>query len=144
VIRKLVTWAESRTYFYWRLRRRLKEFELFARLEWTVNKASSENSTAQARKQFTAELQQFAVKGGVSEEDWENDQILVSWFEQHAKEIHDFVQEKKNQLYVSAVTEKVRKLVQGVAQETSPVDALKSALSALSVEEKALLQQALN
>jgi hypothetical protein len=36
VIRKEVKWSESRTYFYWRLRRRLIEFEIANSLKTTA------------------------------------------------------------------------------------------------------------
>ncbi len=145
VIRKLVQWAESRKYFYWRLRRRLREFELFNALELKPSGVSAnntaENSTAQARKIFTADLYQWALSKGVTEEIWDDDHKVLLWLDNHVDELNSFVQSKKNQVHAKTITEKVRKLIQ---ESSGEVSVLKIALASLSTEEKVMLQQALN
>ena len=71
VIRRQVKWAESRSYFFWRLRRRLAEFE--------YAKATHANSRRQAIK----ELESWFLGKGGDEAVWNDDKGLVQWLDDH-------------------------------------------------------------
>lgn len=135
VIRKLVPWAESRRYFFWRLRRRLREFELFSSLQL---KAAD---TAPLRKKFVSELQQWVLGRGATQEIWEDDKALLEWLEANAAALSAFMDQKKSEVKAAALCEQLRQL--SATESGAAVDALKNALSTLSDEQKALLQKAL-
>jgi acetyl-CoA carboxylase / biotin carboxylase 1 len=133
VIRKLIQWAESRKFFYWRLRRRLQEFQMFGSLQLTVM------DTNKARKEFIAEVQQWAYSLGANQDIWESDEALIEWFDKHSKELKAFLLSKKNAVHAENVSVQLQQLL----QSESSTDGLKAALAGLSAEQRALLSKAL-
>lgn len=138
VIRKLVKWAESRTYFYWRLRRRLVEFELFNSLECKVQESAAQ------RKQFLAQLQQY-YQSQQAEIDWDDDEKIFHWLQDHMSEVKSFVWKIKSQQQVNYIAEKMKALLHNLPSQSADVGhLLKDAFQTLSAEEKALLSSALH
>lgn len=125
VIRKQVPWAQSRVYFYWRLRRRLFEFEMVA--------AHSQNAGVKdklTRKQFSAQLREWFVtlsdSGG--EEVWDDDKRLLEWTNKPANKAR--LDTYLHKMRLSSVSEKVREVLEEVASAaTGDVGALQAALS---------------
>lgn len=86
VIRKQVQWEKSRTFFYWRLRRRLLEFSAAAKLGANSN-----------RKRVSEGLATwFLAQGGLANE-WEDDKRVVSFFEQREDMLAEYIAEKVGQ-----------------------------------------------
>jgi len=93
VIRRQVQWAESRSFFYWRLRRRLKEFEI-------VNACGSQATPGQ-RKQSIAALRtwfcsQQGSSGGGGADTWEDDRAMTEWFACHGAEVEGYISSVKS------------------------------------------------
>jgi acetyl-CoA carboxylase/biotin carboxylase 1 len=160
VIRRQVQWAESRKFFYWRLRRRLIEFDVANRLAkfatapgaasaaaglagTAASGASSTSNTTSAsgksgfRKETTAELQLWHAQVTNNPAMWEDDRELVDWFHTNPTALESFLAGKRAQLLVSQVGERLDALA---GLETK---AVKEALKALTPEARAALLQAL-
>ncbi|CAM9637735.1 unnamed protein product, partial [Choristocarpus tenellus] len=72
VIRREVPWSESRVYFYWRLRRRLAEFDLRAQvgLQEADPRLSPLGASALLEEWFVATA---------GEGSWESDKDVLCW-----------------------------------------------------------------
>lgn len=144
VIRKLVPWAESRSYFYWRLTRRLREFELYDKVMNGIPTAS--RST---RKQFTKDLRSFYatslhIDSADLEECWDEDRKVLSWLnEQSSRSVQEFFWQKRSALQGEQIASRVQDLVGSATSSSAVVAALQQSFQSLSAEEKALLQAAL-
>jgi len=81
VIRRVVKWADSRAYFYWRLRRRLAEFSL-SREILAIDKANKfGNGHLKSRKDIIQLIKNWFLEEDGDEVTWEDDRYVVAWFE---------------------------------------------------------------
>lgn len=142
VIRNQVQWAQSRKYFYWRLRRRLKEFE-FAE---NVFSSCSGPKSGQ-RQQLLQDLETWFLGVGGSPAVWEDDQAIVCWYDENKDKLQEFLGKKKCALQSQQVKDKLENIlsvVKGNALQIKDAQAtLREALQGLSSEEKELLAAAL-
>lgn len=84
VIRQLVRWSESRSYFYWRLRRRLQEFDLHRQANASGKRAD-----------FLEKLNAFALAAGARPETLTSDKNFVQFLADHAAAVQRFVREEQ-------------------------------------------------
>ena len=107
VIKKQVPWAQSRSFFYWRLRRRLAEFDIAKRIH-AVSKSSSSSSAALDkgyRKKYIAKFQEwFAASSSADPSVLESDRGFVEWAKENSSKIDDFVKKESNVLLKAALT----------------------------------------
>jgi acetyl-CoA carboxylase/biotin carboxylase 1 len=78
VIEREVEWSNARSFFFWRLRRKLAEFDLRKKIQEAseVGRSSKRLAALEAGryvKNWFFELQ------GVNEEQWENDKAVLAW-----------------------------------------------------------------
>eukprot|EP01033_Poteriospumella_lacustris_P007091 gene7093-5101_t len=146
VIRQQVNWAESRVFFYHRLKRRLTEFAAMNAINEgleVTNKAS--------RKVLSHALQEHIVQTtqAMSAAQWEDDRYVVAWYEAHRTELQAWIETTRATKQAAVIREQLQSVL---ASTTASADAssssanvaiLSKALSALSAEEKALLTKAL-
>ena len=136
VIRRQVQWAESRSFFYWRLRRRLEEFK--------VANACAEMDTAGARKQAIQRLQQWYLTQQKGDEaSWKDDQVMVAWFEQHAAQVQIYIAQQVCATKMAEIGDRLTTVARLSAGTKGSEDVLKKALSGLSAAEKAQIINAL-
>jgi acetyl-CoA carboxylase/biotin carboxylase 1 len=78
VIRQQVDWKSSRTYFYWRLRRKLAEFDLRKKL---MNAAEVGRGVKTPTPLEATEMikQWFLETPGMTEDKWEDDKAMLAW-----------------------------------------------------------------
>lgn len=143
VIRRKVKWSESRRFFYWRLRRRLLEFDVANQLLVKGNPKPVDH-----RKRVIADLNQWFLSVGGTADQWEDDKGMVAWFDTHKSELTEYIASVKNALLVLHINQKLADVVQlAVADNGSSEDAsafLKEAFKTLSKEDRSLLLKALN
>lgn len=89
VIRRQVNWEESRTFFYWRLQRRLLEFQ------WS-NKImqSSDSKTAGCRKKILSEFRQWfesQVDLKTAKDMWDDDKLFYDWSMKNMDLVSDYI-----------------------------------------------------
>ncbi|KAJ1675880.1 acetyl-coenzyme-A carboxylase [Spiromyces aspiralis] len=85
VIRKELEWKSSRTYFYYRLYRRMLEEDVRRRIRAAYPQIDRQQQTQHLINQY--------VRAGHTEEDWElQDAAVAAWFEASADEIVDSVE----------------------------------------------------
>jgi hypothetical protein len=154
VIRQQVQWAQSRTFFYWRLRRRLLEFEvvnsIFAPAAASSSGRSGKNEraiysdggsvsgvdAAGARKRATQELHQWFLSHAHAQTEaqteaqdaaalWESDRDMVAWFDRNAPAVRAYVAGVRGRAQAADVADKLAQLVGSCS---SSADALKAAL----------------
>jgi acetyl-CoA carboxylase/biotin carboxylase 1 len=82
VIEKQVEWAQARSFFYWRLRRKLAEFDLRKQL---VDAAKvGRGVKALAPLEATGIIKQwFLETPTMSPELWDDDKVVLSWMAEH-------------------------------------------------------------
>jgi acetyl-CoA carboxylase / biotin carboxylase 1 len=130
VIRKQVQWAESRAFFFWRLKRRLAEFELAQALSTAPKKGF--------RKEALEDLHRWFLSAGGSADIWDDDRQTLAWFESHSAQVTDYVSGKRSGLVSADLGSKLAELA-----SADSAGVLKAALAGLPAEQKALLLKAL-
>jgi len=88
VIEQDVEWSESRTFFYWRLRRKLAEFDLRNKIIEAAgvgrgNKTPTPHEASGMLKSW------FLESDNMSNEMWDNDQAVLSWMAQYHRELEE-------------------------------------------------------
>ena len=79
VIHDIVPWKKSRTFFYWRLRRRLLEKEAVAQITQVQHQLTQPQSEAMLRRWFVED------RGATDAYMWEDNRIVVEWLEKQLK-----------------------------------------------------------
>jgi acetyl-CoA carboxylase/biotin carboxylase 1 len=115
VIRRQVQWAESRTFFYWRLCRRMREFE-YARL-----------TKAASRKEAVVELHDWFLTAGGHETTWEDDKQLVSWLEEYAAKVRGHATDLINLL----LAKELASSLSAIADSSAAAELVRKALAQL-------------
>lgn len=87
VIRRQVQWAESRSYFYWRLRRRLAECDM-AR---TLRKLNPEFTRTESLQQIHNWFK--ATASPAEQQIWEDDKRMLGWLKDHEPGLRNFMME---------------------------------------------------
>lgn len=89
VIRQQVDWATSRIFFYWRLRRKLAEFDLRKKI---IEAAKVGRGVKTPTPLEATELirQWFLETPGMTEDQWEDDKAMLSWMGEN----HDLLENK--------------------------------------------------
>ena len=96
VIRKQVEWTTSRSFFYWRLRRKLAEFDLRKKIidASEVGRGVKSPTPVEASDMIK---QWFMEVPGMSDDKWEDDKVMLTWMaENHAhleSKVIDYTQE---------------------------------------------------
>lgn len=104
VIEKEVEWSESRAFFYWRLRRKLAEFDLRQKLiEATeVGRTVAKLTPLEASNVVKG---WFLETPGMKEESWNNDKLLLSWMGERYGELEEKVLSYTKQCVVDEVVQ---------------------------------------
>jgi acetyl-CoA carboxylase/biotin carboxylase 1 len=137
VIRRQVQWAESRSFFYWRLRRRLFEFQ-------AANTSGANMNQAGARKKAIQGLKDWYLQRGGDEETWEDDRAMVHWFDEHEREVKDFVTQLSCGAKVSEVGARLAEVARLAGAAAEPAAMLREAMQGLTAEQRAQLLSALH
>jgi acetyl-CoA carboxylase/biotin carboxylase 1 len=135
VIKKQVDWAASRTFFYWRLRRRLFEFSIAK----TISNMSNTGKVGY-RQEFIKELQSFYVTKGGDLKQWDDDKIVVGWLQANEKSVLAFLNQKKQVALSSALSDK---LIEISKLGPDSLSVLKHALASIPDDVKESLVDAL-
>eukprot|EP01035_Chromulina_nebulosa_P020054 gene20054-26034_t len=85
VIRQQVDWAKSRKYFFWRLRRRLAEFDIAN----SVIKSTNSTNKAGLRKEIIDKLKSHYLTNN-SIEDYDNDEQFINWLTTNQSAVNSF------------------------------------------------------
>jgi acetyl-CoA carboxylase/biotin carboxylase 1 len=130
VIRAEIKWEKSRNFFFWRLRRRLTEFDLARKLA-----ADEAMACAQGfRRTVTANLQAWFETQGGSTAVWEDDKKMMLWLTEHSKSFSSFIDSEKSKL--------VARNVSGMVS-TSSAEELSMIMKNLTTDDRAKILAAL-
>jgi len=88
VISEVVQWKNARSYFFWRLRRKLLEFNLINQLSTCV---SSQNNKVSVKRQI---LREQIIN---NEQVWNNDKEFLDWVESNKNAIDQVISTLRNQ-----------------------------------------------
>jgi hypothetical protein len=92
VIRQLVRWSESRMYFYWRLRRRLMEFDYYKQVTSTSASLATTTATPSVKRtSFIQKLNEFILSNGGRNDTLQNDKSFVSFVNDNTVKISQFI-----------------------------------------------------
>eukprot|EP00981_Chlorochromonas_danica_P013150 scaffold5903_cov165-Ochromonas_danica.AAC.25 len=157
VIRHQVRWAESRTFFYWRLRRRLRDFDLFNQITASVSilprsttMVTANNVTVTkgliTRKQVMGDFEKFFHESGSKPSIWSDDKEMVNWYETHSEEVQRFINIKRLEIEAQNIKESIDRAL-NIADDESElnktVSLLRSSLKSLTPQGKDVLRQVL-
>ena len=136
VIEKAVDWRGSRTYFFWRLRRKLAEFDLRKKIVETGS-IGSKKSTMSPAEASDYIKQLFIETSGSSEDKWQDDKTMLSWM----AEKNEFLEEKVIKLKKANVSSEVFEMMLaggslGTTCSEGVIDGLVRALEALPHDER--------
>ena len=119
VIRRQVNWAQSRSFFFWRLRRRLTEFDLAAKLSPTSMSSSSSGSASghqahshgpgsRHRREAVADLRTWFDASGGKGESWDDDRKMMNWLTDHQAQFTAYVASKRAAVTAATLVECVK------------------------------------
>jgi acetyl-CoA carboxylase/biotin carboxylase 1 len=86
VIEKEVEWRQARSFFYWRLRRKLAEFDLRKQLIQAAEVGRGVKAPTPIEASTTIE-QWFLESREMTKNDWQNDQKVLTWMADHHAEL---------------------------------------------------------
>lgn len=130
VIRAEIKWEQSRNFFFWRLRRRLTEFDLARKLAADETKASASGF----RRVVSDSLRAWFTSRGGSQDVWDDDRKMMLWLTENSKAFSTFIDTEKGK----SVAQNVSEMIAGSSNEE-----LTLVMSALSKEDRAKILAAL-
>ena len=101
-IREVLVWEQSRSYFYWRLRRRLAED--------AVRRRFKEASPAFGREAVTEALRRLMVSNLGASASWEDDQAVAHWLENDAGAVTKLVEAEARTQRVAHIAKQLREM----------------------------------
>ena len=139
VIRKQVQWAESRAFFYWRLRRRMQEFHIAN----TIMKGAQRPGL---RKELIHDFGEWFQSVTGRPELWDDDRVVVSVLESTDNQalVAAYVADKRAAALGTQLAERVSELIAvSSAVGEGQATVLSRALSQLPAADRAVLLKAL-
>jgi len=92
VIQKEVEWNEARSYFYWRLRRKLAEFDLRKKMIEAGN--VGRGTKTMSGKEASAMMRDWFLQSpGMTPHLWDDDQVMLKWMAENFKDLQGRVVE---------------------------------------------------
>lgn len=143
VIHKDVEWKSSRSYFYWRLRRKLAEFDLRKKLISTGNVGRGIKSMTPL--EASAMIKEwFLSSDSTTTECWNNDKKVIQWMGEN----HEWLQNKIMKLTRQHVADEVFTALSSGATTSQVgtagiVDGISRALTVMSPEQKEAMKKSL-
>lgn len=143
VIRKQVEWRGARLFFYWRLRRRLAEFDLRSKIV-DASKVGRSVKTPTPVEASDMIRQWFMATDGMGAAEWEDDKIMLTWMAQN----HQLLEHKVVQFTQECVAQEVA-LVMTAGGNTAKVgsmgivDGIGRAMATMTEEDKASFKEML-
>ncbi|KAL3794777.1 hypothetical protein HJC23_012787 [Cyclotella cryptica] len=143
VIERSVEWKHARSFFYWRLRRKLAEFDLRKKIIETAQVGRGMEALSPV-KASTLIKSWFLETQGASEALWNDDKAVLSWMAQK----HDDLEMKIVQLTRENVVQEVFQVITAGGQTavvgtSGIVEGISRAMATLSLEEQATLKDML-
>jgi acetyl-CoA carboxylase / biotin carboxylase 1 len=129
VIRKQVNWSQSRSFFFWRLRRRLTEFDIADKLAYKSNSVLCDH-----RKRTIANMKEWFIREGGKDKLWNDDRKMMTWLSENGTALNKYIQEQSVQIIAGSISEKLA--------DTSD-ESLRQILQSLSDELKLRITSAL-
>jgi len=116
VIEKEVVWKESRSFFYWRLRRKLAEFDLRKKMQNAVlvGRASGKLHSMEASAMME---KWFLETTGFTSDKWNDDKMMLSWMAQS----HEDLERKVTDLAKESVVQEVYNVLTNVESNSAKV-----------------------
>ncbi len=143
VIENEIEWKTARSYFFWRLRRKLAEFDLRKKIieAGNVGRRTTALSPLDASK-FIREL--FNGTSGLPQEMWNDDKRMLAWM----AEKNEFLEQKVVELTKANVAQEVFEVMvaggnTGLIGSAGIVDGITRAISALPSEEREKMKQSI-
>lgn len=144
VIDQEVEWKNARSFFYWRLRRKLAEFDL--RKKMVEASSVVESSSSLTPLKASAQLKEWFVSSGESDASWEDDKLLLQWMEENDSDLEDKIKGLRKASVSDGVVRVMTAagvvMAAGVASE-GVVDGVAKAAESMSAEEKQKFKEAL-
>lgn len=143
VIRQQVEWQNARSYFYWRLRRKLAEFDLRKKIIQAAQVGRAEKNPTPLEASDMIQ-QWFMATPGMTAAKWEDDKIMLTWMAEN----NQMLESKVVAFTRECVAQEVA-LVMTAGGDTGKigtmgiVDGISRAMATMTEEEKAALKAAL-
>ena len=133
VIRDKIEWEDARVYFYWRVQRRLAEFELRNKICSASNIDGGSAMTPTAASKL---LGRWFKSGGMKEEAWEeDDKVVLQWLTENRYEIDGRMEKLKTESVARSV-----KRLQG-SSSVGLLQGLKNVMDGMGSDERETFQK---
>ena len=138
VIKRQVDWKDSRSFFYWRLRRMLTEFDFF-------NATKELKPSTYSRKESCELLKNWYVSNGGQLSAWNEDKVVLTWYQDHQSQLHSYLATLRNEALVSKISDDFKKVLiasnsssatDNVSKEKYMTDIMARALASLNESER--------
>merc|ERR1712038_1064874 len=141
VIEKEVEWKESRSFFFWRLRRKLAEFDLRRKMVKASDVGRGKPSLSPLDASSLMK-EWFAESSNMSTEMWNDDKRMLTWMATNNREL----EEKVANLATKYVSEEVFQAMTGSTSAIGTVgitDGVSRAFSAMSADQREILKRSM-
>lgn len=143
VIERQVAWKESRSFFFWRLRRKLAEFDLRKKMVEAsdVGRGGKSLSSVEASSLMK---EWFLESPGMKSDMWKDDKIMLAWMAEHNKAL----EEKVLKLATKYIAEEVYQAMIGVGSTAKIgtagiTNGVSRAFVAMNSEQKEIFKQSM-
>jgi acetyl-CoA carboxylase / biotin carboxylase 1 len=139
VIRRQVAWAQSRHFFYWRLRRRLAEFDVAKSMRET-------DSTIATRNDAIAIMKGWFLEANGTESVWDDDKKCMVWMQENTALLRNRLTVLKERVLARELGNQMSELLSAVSEK--PAVGLETligqAMSQLSEADRKLFKAAVS
>ena len=143
VIERQVAWKESRSFFFWRLRRKLAEFDLRKKMVEAsdVGRGGKSLSSVEASSLMK---EWFLESPGMKSDMWKDDKIMLAWMAEHNKAL----EEKVLKLATKYIAEEVYQAMIGIGSTAKIgtagiTNGVSRAFVAMNSEQKEIFKQSM-
>lgn len=102
VIKRDVNWKVARSFFYWRLRRKLAEFDLRKKI-LEAGKVGRAGKSLTPIAATSVIKQWFLETPGMGDADWDNDKVMLTWMAERHEELEQKVRSYTKECVVQEV-----------------------------------------
>jgi len=135
VIERDVAWEDSRSFFFWRLRRKLAEYDLRKKMmnAGNVGRGVSSMSAIDA----SSKIEEWFVSGGGSADGWKDDKRVLGWMAQNDDSLNKNVTElAKNHVSEEVFSAMSAGGMTSVVGTSGIVDGISRAMSSMTDEQR--------
>jgi acetyl-CoA carboxylase / biotin carboxylase 1 len=139
VIRKQVPWANSRKFFFWRLRRRLAECDVASTMMEIDGTIATQSSAIETLQEWYL---QSSSGDALSPGSWDDDRKVMAWLQENKQYLRDKLTQLKSTVQVNTLSKQLMTILHDgeVDPQLSHEDIITKAIGTLSTADAAKIK----